>query len=177
MAFVMMGPAGLRNDMVSYFKELVSLAPQADKDAFTNCKFPKWTGRPLFQHAWNLGWAGAFSWLCIWLIFEPNSLLPVISLVPWLADVGYFMAIDIPELGGAPAQAQTYIVTAACICGSIVTADHFTTPCYSLGLQIAGFSTLALAAFINKIMHLTGAHPYARGKESKEPTIQQQSAA
>ena len=93
MAFVMMGPAGLRNDMVGYYKELVGLAPQADKDEFANCKFPKWTGRPLFQHAWNLGWAGAFSWLCIWLIFEPNSLLPVISLVPWLADVGYFMAI------------------------------------------------------------------------------------
>ena len=93
LAFVMMGPAGLRNDMVGYYKELVGLAPQADKDEFANCKFPKWTGRPLFQHAWNLGWAGAFSWLCIWLIFEPNSLLPVISLVPWLADVGYFMAI------------------------------------------------------------------------------------
>ena len=59
-----------------------------------------------------------------------------------------------------------------------MTADHFTTPRYSLGLQIAGFSTLALAAVINKIMHVTGAHPYARGKESSnEPTIRQQSAA
>jgi len=47
----------------------------------------------------------------------------MLALVPWLADWGYFMAIDVQELGGIIPQAQTYIVTVGCICAALVSAE------------------------------------------------------
>ena len=118
-------------------------------------KWPKWTGRTLFQHAWNLGWAGGFSMLCAYLVRnDPVRYLPVLALVPWLADWGYFMATDIPELGGVVAQAQTYIVSAACVLGVTVSADAagaeglpFMEPA---SWQLL-FSTLGAASLLNKV--------------------------
>ena len=85
-----------------------------------------------------------------------GGMLPVLSLVPWLCDVGYFMAIDLPELGGAVAQAQTFIITVSCICGALVTAETFDTDPTTLQLQIGGYSLLVVAAIINKITWKSG---------------------
>lgn len=151
LAFAMMAPAGLRNDIGNYYVPgLTELAPQKDQDDILKAKYPKWIGRPLFQHAFNLGWAGCFSYLCAYAIKQKdvNPALPLISLVPWLADVGYFMAIDLPELGGPVAQAQTYIISTACICGALVAAEHHGT---DPTLQVAGFSSLMVAAVVNKL--------------------------
>lgn len=152
-AFAMMAPPGLRNDIPAYYVGLTELAPKDDQDAILKGKYPNWIGRPLFQHAFNLGWAGLFSYYCSYLVMQTtvNPMLPVVSLVPWLADWGYFMAIDLPELGGAMAQAQTYIISTACICGALVTAEQQDTTSGSLAMQVGGFSTLIVAAIVNKL--------------------------
>ena len=35
---------------------------------------------------------------------------------PFLFDVGYWVAMDIPDIGGPPGAVQTYIVSTAVIC-------------------------------------------------------------
>ena len=35
---------------------------------------------------------------------------------PFLFDVGYWVAMDIPDIGGPPGAVQTYIVSTAAIC-------------------------------------------------------------
>ena len=153
-------PPAIQNDLGKYYVPGLlehGIAPKEDQEAIIKGRYPKWIGRPLFQHAFNLGWFGCFSYYCAYLLAQSSKgekisdMFPVLSLIPWLADWGYFMAIDLPELGGVPAQAQTYIVTIACICGAVVTAEQHGTSPNVLMMQIGGFSTLALAAIVNKI--------------------------
>lgn len=151
-AMFVMCPPALKNDIAAYYVPgLLEYASPEDQEAYKKTRWPKWTGRPLFQHGWNLGWSGVWSFLCVQWILTPNEMLPILALVPWLSDWGYFMAIDIPELGGVVPQAQTFIITIACICGCIAAADAFGTSSDTLMMQIAGYSTLAIAAIINKI--------------------------
>ena len=70
---------------------------------YTAYDYPVHTNRIFIQHGMNLGIAGFFSHLAIvGLIFNWET-APLIALVPFLVDVGYFTAIDLPHLGSIPA--------------------------------------------------------------------------
>jgi len=90
---------------------------------------------------------------------------PLIALVPLLADVGYFVAIDIPELGGYIPQAQTYIVSIGMVCVTLFTFLDSDMGSWYI-LMSAPFYFLAVnlffAGFVNKFVHLVlgGWGPY-----------------
>lgn len=133
LAFFLMAPPALRNDIGSYYiPTLLEYVSKKEKEDIQKAHYANWIGRPLFQHAFNLGWTGCFSYYACYLMTQDvvPSVLPVISFIPWLTDFGYFMmAFDIPELGAIPGQAQTYIITTACVCAVMVTAEqHGTDP-------------------------------------------------
>jgi len=48
----------------------------------------------------------------------------VMSLVPFLVDIGYFVAFDLFKLGGGMAQAQTYIVSIGSILTAVSVHEH-----------------------------------------------------
>jgi hypothetical protein len=77
---------------------------------------PRLSGKILWQHAFNLGWIGLWAGVAVPLcIYHQNRMAWVMSLVPFLADVGYFVAFDLFKLGGGMAQAQTYIISVGSI--------------------------------------------------------------
>ena len=80
-----------------------------------------------------------------------------------LADIGYFVAVDIPELGGYAAQAQTYIVSIGMIC--VTTLSFLSTDMGTWAiLWSLPFWTIAVVLFssgiVNKIVWLAfGGYP------------------
>ena len=66
-------------------------------------EYPVHTNRIFIQHGLNLAIAGLFSDLAIGGLVLNWEAAPMIALVPFLVDVGYFTAIDLPHLGSIPA--------------------------------------------------------------------------
>ena len=75
----------------------------------------------MIQHGMNLWIAGLFADLAILALILNWEAAPVIALLPFLIDVAYFTGFDIPQLGGAIGQAQTYIVSVGIICSAVFT--------------------------------------------------------
>ena len=84
-------------------------------------EYPVHTNRIFIQHGINLGIAGLFSHLAIPAMLMKWEAAPVIAMVPYLVDWGYFIAFDLPHLGSVPAQAQTYIISVGLICTALYT--------------------------------------------------------
>jgi len=87
-------------------------------DAFYANPLPPYYSRIIVQHAWNLGWAGVAALVAPAFIASPLwcRFTFVWCLIPYLLDVGYWLAVDVPGLGGAAAEAQTYIVSVGMGC-------------------------------------------------------------
>ena len=66
-------------------------------------EYPVHTNRIFIQHGLNLAIAGLFSDLAIGGLVLNWEAAPMIALVPFLVDVGYFTAVDLPHLGSIPA--------------------------------------------------------------------------
>ena len=76
------------------------------KKEYDDAKHPRLSGKILWQHGFNLGWCGLFACVGVPLcIFYENRMAWVMTLVPFLTDVGYFVAFDLFKLGGGMAQA------------------------------------------------------------------------
>merc|ERR1711998_203775 len=84
-------------------------------------EYPVHTNRVFIQHGINLGIAGLMAHLAIPAMWMGWEAAPVIALVPFLADVGYFIAFDLTHLGAIYAQAQTYIISVGIICTALYT--------------------------------------------------------
>ena len=96
------------------------------KKEYDEAKHPRLSGKILWQHGFNLGWCGLFAGVGVPLcIFYENRMAWVMTLVPFLADVGYFVAFDLFKLGGGMAQAQTYIVSIGSIMTALSVHDHW----------------------------------------------------
>jgi hypothetical protein len=89
--------------------------------SYSSYDYPVHTSRLAIQHGINLWVAGLFAHLTIVAMVLNWEAAPVIALLPFLIDVGYFVGFDLPLLGAAIGQAQTYIVSTGIICLSIFT--------------------------------------------------------
>ena len=115
--------------------------------------------RLLLQHGLNLGFAGLWSFLVAYVVYRQDASMAGLYRYSWLlssvvlmVDWGYFIAVDIPSLGEAMGEAQTFI----CSIGSVlITYDVYKKGkissgearlCYaaSLCLTVAGTVNLAL---------------------------------
>jgi len=136
-------------------------APQKVKDNFRSASFPKFSNRYFIQHAMNLGWAGFWSFFVAIVVSNQNAYFENLARYAWLLTVpvllfdwGYFVAVDIPKLGEAPAEAQTFI----CSLGSALLAydaylqyNGITTT--EVGVEIFFSLILTLAGTLNAIKH------------------------
>ena len=89
--------------------------------SYSSYDYPVHTSRLVIQHGINLFIAGIFSDLAIVALMLNWESASFIALLPFLIDVAYFTAFDLPLLGGAIGQAQTYIVSVGIICSAVFT--------------------------------------------------------
>ena len=66
---------------------------------YTAYTYPVHTNRIFIQHGINLGIAGLFADIAIVALIFNMEAAPLIAFVPFLVDVGYFIAVDLPHLG------------------------------------------------------------------------------
>ena len=97
-ALIVIAPNGWVNKVGSAMKGIA--ATGIDYEAY---EYPVHTNRIFIQHGLNLGIAGLFSHLSIVGMVLNWEAAPMIALVPFLLDVSYFIAIDLPHLGSIPA--------------------------------------------------------------------------
>lgn len=70
----------------------------------------------LWQHAWNLAWAGLVTLIGAVFIWRQSVIaIFVTAMIGGLFDTGYFLAIDLPGLAAFPGPQMTYICAAAII--------------------------------------------------------------
>ena len=84
-----------------------------DYSAYT---YPVHTNRVFIQHGINLGVFGLFAYYAIGAMLLNWESANLIAFAPYLADIGYFTAIDLPELGAITSQVQTYIISIGIFC-------------------------------------------------------------
>ena len=116
-AFVMTSGQAWTNNLGGVMKGIAG-SSTVDYSSYT---YPIHTSRIFIQHGINLGVAGFFSHYAILAMMFNWEAAPVIAFVPFLVDVGYFTAIDLPHLGSIPAEAQTYIISVGIICTAVFT--------------------------------------------------------
>jgi len=94
-------------------KQYPSLVPQYEK-----MTLPPLASRIVLQHGINLGWCGLWALLAPALMSSElwNRFTFMWCLVPYMADLAYWISLDVPELVGTVGQAQTYIVSAGLFC-------------------------------------------------------------
>lgn len=90
---------------------------------YSQFEYPIHTSRVLVQHGGNLGMGGLFSHYAILAMIQNSDQAPMIAMVPFIVDIWYFIAVDVPHLGkGNPvAEAQTYIISVGLICTALFT--------------------------------------------------------
>ncbi|MEO0822596.1 MAG: hypothetical protein AAF074_19485 [Pseudomonadota bacterium] len=72
----------------------------------------------LWQHGWNLGWFGLVTLIGAAFVWRGHRFaIVMVSLVGGLADLGYFLAIDLAGLAGFPGPQMTWICAAAIALG------------------------------------------------------------
>jgi hypothetical protein len=104
--------------------DLLMAAPEYKKE-FDAAVPARLSGKMIFQHGVNLGWIGLWSGIVVPMcIVYQNRMAWVMSLVPFFADVGYFVAFDLFKLAGGIGQAQTYIVSIGSILTAVSVHEH-----------------------------------------------------
>jgi hypothetical protein len=104
--------------------DLLMAVPEYKKE-FDAAVPARMSGKIIWQHAFNLGWSGLWSGIVVPMcIVYQNRMAWVMSLVPFLVDIGYFVAFDLFKLGGGMAQAQTYIVSIGSILTAVSVHEH-----------------------------------------------------
>ena len=121
---------------------------------YTNAKFPKYSNRVLLQHGLNLFWAGAWSIMLCYFMVHPTRAVWLLGLVPYLFDVGYFIAIDLNEgaiLGGKMGEAQTFIVSTGLFCAAWIAMVEYGVKGAELALTMIVPGLLFAAAAANQL--------------------------
>jgi hypothetical protein len=125
-----------------------------DYESYT---YPVHTNRIFLQHGMNLGFAGFFAQVAILAMLMNWEAANFIALVPFLVDVGYFIAVDLPELGAWTGQIQTYIISVGLACVATFTLRQSDMGTW-YWLYSAPFWTMAASLFsggiINKLVWL-----------------------
>ena len=101
---------------------------EEDKSAVEDMRkkgWPNTTNRVMLQHGINLGWIGIWSIVMCFFVHYPPRMLWLMTMPIYCFDFGYFIAIDIPHLGGKMGQAQTFICSIGILCASIITKNTY----------------------------------------------------
>jgi hypothetical protein len=115
----------LQNDVSTYLIGLYSGIDQEAADAIRSTVWPKYTNRVLLQHGINLAWAGVWSVsLCYVVLFPPRTAW-LLCLPPYFLDIGYFIAIDLVNLGETLSEAQTFIVSIGLFCMAMIVKNKY----------------------------------------------------
>jgi len=85
--------------------------------------------------------------------------------VPYLADWGYFITQDAFDLCGVPGQAQTFIVSAALCCTSLVVIEEYDVPAWERAVTLAVPALLFGAAVAVRSAHALGWGPRVGSKD------------
>ena len=95
---------------------------------------------------------GLFAHYAILAMVMNSDQAPIIAMVPFIVDIWYFIAVDIPYLGNPVAEAQTYIISVGLICTALFTYLNSSKGSWDL-LWMIPFVTagtgLILAGFVN----------------------------
>lgn len=86
--------------------------------------FPRWAERLVYQHGWNLLLIGIWSCMMPWVLAARARWAFMIGFAPVFFDWGYFLGIDLKELGGLMGEAQTYIVSTGAIMTALAVWDR-----------------------------------------------------
>merc|ERR1719198_2267781 len=160
-----MVPQALNNQLKEYFSGVytkVASGHVAGLHDYEKLQFPVYANRILFQHAFNLGWAGVWSCAICYFALYPsiNRLAWLLFLPVHLLDWGYFLAVDTLELAGLFPEAQTYInSTAGILIAVLVYHAHDDCGVGELAATVAVTSLQLLAAVLNKLRFKTGNGP------------------
>jgi hypothetical protein len=130
-------------------------------------KWPAYTGKVLSHHGLNLGWIGVWSiWIGFKCLQDVNEMTWVLALVPFLADVGYWIHYDWFELGGIPGEMQTFIISLGLYCTGLAMRDNYATPYVSESVMLGVPMVFVAMAVTVKVLMLAGMWPYT-GEGSK----------
>ena len=125
--------------------------------------YPYLLNRVFLQHAINLFFVGLQATIaCVGIATQQRWVL-VACLPPFCFDIGYFVAMDIPAIGGPIGEAQTYIVSTAVLLAAL---DLKANPAHSADVGdvewicavVCACLFIVVAAF-RKIGDLTGKWP------------------
>lgn len=149
-------------------------------------KWPAYSGKVLSHHGLNLGWIGAWSlWVGLKALQDNNEMTWVLALVPFLADIGYWIHYDWFELGSLAAEAQTFIISLGLYCCGLAMRDASATPYVSENVMLGVPIAFVCLALLVKVLILAGMWPYVgEGSRStppeywaKDSTVTEESAA
>ena len=136
--------------------------------------YPYLLNRVFLQHAINLFFVGLQATIATVGIAMQSRWALVACLPPFTFDIGYFVAMDIPDIGGPIGEIQTYIVSTAVLLAAL---DLKANPTHSADVGDAEwiFAIVCACLFIvvglsRKVGELTGVMPGV----STAPSQQQQ---
>jgi len=168
---------GLSGNIAEYYKKVagkLGMSPKIkvfdDVQAQGGCNddngkgYPYLMNRVFIQHSLNLFFVGASrrarapsqrrlagveAWVAVACIAVESRCVLLACMPPFLFDVGYWVAMDIPDIGGPPGAVQTYIVSTAVILATVALKDEYPNINdgeYFLGLALPVLFMLVAAA-------------------------------
>ena len=168
------GPAS-RGDIAGFSVAFATLGKSKQIEAFHTLQaegsaaeddgkgYPFLLNRVYMQHAINLFFVGLQATIaCVGIATQQRWVL-VACLPPFCFDIGYFVAMDLPAIGGIMGECQTYIVSTAVLLAAL---DLKANPTHSADLGDVEwiFAVVCACLFIvvaasRKIGELTGMWP------------------
>lgn len=92
-----------------------SITPAVDLGEL-QIEYPESVSAIMTQHGFNLAWFGAVTLVGSYFVWGRSvTAVFVVALVGGLADIGYFIAIDLPGLAKFPGPQMTYICATAIV--------------------------------------------------------------
>lgn len=130
--------------------------------------WPVFSNRVPVQHGINLLSVSVEAWVAVALIANKSRCALLGCLAPFLADIAYFVAVDVPALGGPPSEAQTFIVSVGTLSAAMmVKAEHSGMPAWEFYLGVVGPIIFLVIAFVRAVGKLAGFWPEALSKIDK----------
>lgn len=169
-----MGP-GLGGDIAEYYKRIAAKLKGSPKmKAFDDCQsggscnmdngagYPYLLNRVFIQHSINLFFVGVQAWVAVACIAVRSRCSLLACMPPFMFDIGYWVAMDIPDIGGPAGEMQTFIVSISVILAAMDVKDaHSGVSSIEHILGMAIPILFMLVAISRKIAGLAGIMPGA----------------